>query len=132
MIARWFQHSIIIAIVGAAWALSPAPAAHTGGAAHYGVGRMEHVADVRGMPHTPCMASSPYYPLRTRLRVTRLATGRTELCETFDESAPPDRAGQIRRGIVIELGWPAAKRLCGLRYVGQEPPWKCRVKVEEL
>jgi hypothetical protein len=131
MIARYFHHCLIAALVGASIALSPTPA-HIGGAAHYGVGIMEHVADLRGMAHEPCMVSSPYYPLGVRLRVTRIATGHTEICRTFDVSAPQDRAGHIRRNIVVELGWPAARRLCGLRRVNQEPPRACRVKITRI
>ncbi len=103
-----------------------------GSAAHYSIGVMEHVADVRGMERVPCMASSPFYPLGTWLRVERLATGMMEVCRVTDQSATKDRSRHIRHNLVVELGWPAARRLCGLKRVNQEPPWKCQVRVTKV
>ncbi len=126
------QYSLIAALVSISILLSPSSDTRVGAAAHYGAGVMERVADVRELPRVRCMVSSPYEPIGTWLQVTRVETGHTELCRVTDVSAPADRPRHIRRGLVIEFGWPAARRFCGLRYVGQEPPSACQVRVTKV
>lgn len=132
MITRFLLHSLIAALVSTV-ILPPATSdTRVGAAAHYGAGVMERVADARELPRVRCMVSSPFEGIGTWLQVTRVETGHTELYRVTDVSAPADRLRHIRRGLVIEFGWPAAQRFCGLRYVGQEPPWKCVVRVKRV
>lgn len=103
-----------------------------GYAAHYDVGVMERVARVRHMSAVPCMIAGVHIPLGRWVEVVSSKTGKAEFCRVTDVTAPKDIAKMNRRGIIIELGWPAAKRICQLQYVRQEPPRACPVTVRFL
>ena len=106
------------------------PTTRRGFAAHYGKGTMERVARKRGMSDRGCLVASPFEPLGTRVEV-RSRRG-VQSCLVVDIPQRRHRASIIRRGIVVELGWPSAQALCGLRYVREQPPSKCPVTVRRL
>lgn len=112
-------------------AVQPAPVVHEGFAPHYAPGLMEKVARKRGMPTSGCLASSPLYPLGTVVHVHATRLDKHATCRIVDQSHPRDRARHIRTRRILELSWPDAKRLCGLRFVGQEPPEHCPVIIQE-
>jgi hypothetical protein len=112
----------------------PLPGAQhrVGGAAHYGPGTFERVAIKRGLAVTSCLAAvTDNHRIGARVTITRLKTGHAESCVIADVcNVALGHCRQLRRrGIVAELSFGAAKRLCGIRYAGQEPPRACRVRV---
>lgn len=101
-----------------------------GYAAHYPKNLMERVSKNRGLPVVSCMvAVTSDHRIGAWVTVTRVKTGHTERCRITDVCRPRDCPALARRGIVAELSWPAASRLCQLRYVNQEPPRACVVSV---
>ena len=98
--------------------------ARSGYAARYRPGLMERVSRNRGLPIVSCMVASPHHPIGTWLLV-RGRSGQAH-CRVTDVPHPRDRAQIIRRGIVVELSYPAARRLCGSVV---EPPRACPVRV---
>lgn len=104
----------------------------SGYAAHYADGVMERVAHNRKMSVVPCMIAGVHIPLGRWVEVVSGKTGHAEYCRVTDVTAPKDIAKMDRRGIIIELGWPEAKRFCQLKYVRQEPPRACPVTVRFL
>jgi hypothetical protein len=123
----------MIRLAAAALLLLPAPRAITGAAAHYGPGTMERVAKVRGMTPGRCdVAITNNFDIGAWVTITRPKTGHSERCRIVDvcNVAKGHCRALARRGIVAELGWPAARRLCGLDYPRQEPPSACKVTVK--
>jgi hypothetical protein len=132
--SRYWGH---LAIITLAWLTAlgtvlahSQPAARHGYAAHYRKNLMEQVAIRRGLPPGSHYVASPHDAIGQRLEVCRAR--RCERVVVADVPHPRDRDRIIRRGIVTELSWPLAQRLCGLQYVGQEPPSACPVTVRRL
>lgn len=122
---------ILATLLAGGLLVEPATAHQTrhGYAAHYRPHLMERVSRVRGLPVVPCMVASPYHRIGTWLTVTSARRGKTLTCRVTDVPHPRDRASIIRRRIVVELDFRSARILCGIEYVGQEPPWACPVGV---
>lgn len=116
-----------LALAVPARAHTPPPARQVGYAAHYRPGAMERVVRKRGLPPGHRYVASPYHPVGTRLTVCR-----RDQCVPVvvaDVCHPRDCATIRRRGIVVELSFPLARQLCGIRRYGQEPPRACPVIV---
>lgn len=107
-------------------------AAYTGFAAHYAPGVMTRVAHIRGMEPVRCMVSSPRYKLGTWLHVTSLKNSHTRLCRVTDISAPRDRLRHLRQNLVLEFDFFSAQAMCDIKFVNQEPPRACPVRVYEV
>lgn len=122
------QSSLIICLV--AGLQQPVGHYEQGAAAHYDVGVMERVARNRGMSIEDCMVATPDGPLGAWVRVGSLVTNRWELCRITDMAAAPDRDRIVARGIVLEFSYNQIGSMCGLSYVGQEPPRACPVIVQ--
>lgn len=89
---------------------------------------MEQVARNRGLPIVDCMIAADGR-IGQWLEVKSRLNGNLERCRITDVCAPRD-CGRIRKaGIVVEFGWSAAKRFCGLRRYGEKPPRDCPVEV---
>jgi hypothetical protein len=99
----------------------------SGFAPHYRPGLIEHVARKRGLRESACMVAAYDWPIGSWVTVTSRTNGRSERCQVVDTCHPRDCRRLKAKGYIVELGWPAAKRLCNLRYYGQEPPRKCPV-----
>jgi hypothetical protein len=112
----------------------PLPSAQhrVGGAAHYAKNVMERVARHRGMTPGSCdVAVTNRFDIGAYVTITRLKTGHAERCRIVDvcNVALGHCKALAKRGIVAELGWPAARRLCQIERAGQEPPRACQVRV---
>ena len=115
-----------------AWPELVQGAARRGFAAHYSNNVMEKVARNRGMQPTACdVAVTDNHRIGSWVTVTRTKTGRIERCRIVDVCN--DSLGHCtalrRRGIVVELGFPAAQRLCNIKRAADRPPKDCRVSV---
>lgn len=107
-----------------------APASPIDGyAAHYAPGLMERASRHRDLPLTDCMVASDLAPIGSWLRVVSQVTDEARVCRVTDVSHPRDRARHARQGLLIELDWPSAKAICGLRRVGERPWRACPVTV---
>lgn len=107
---------------------APAPPID-GYAAHYAEHVMERVARTRDLPLVGCMVASDLAPIGSWLRVTSQVTDQALTCRVTDVSHPRDRARHARQGLLIELDWPSAKAICGIRRVGERPWRACPVSV---
>jgi hypothetical protein len=101
----------------------------SGYAPHYRPGLIEQVARKRGLRESACMVASYDEPIGAWVTVTSRTNGRSERCQVVDTCHPRDCRRLKAKGYVVELGFPAARRLCNVRYYGQEPPRKCPVTV---
>lgn len=122
----------MIRILAAVLLVMPVQAERTGYAAHYKKGLMEQVARNRGMTPGSCdVAVTNNHTIGAYVTITRIKTGHAERCRIVDvcNAGLGHCRALARRGIIVELGWPAARRLCGLDYPNQEPPRSCIVRV---
>ena len=102
----------------------------TGSAAHYRPNLMEQVSRNRGLPVVDCMvAVTSDHRIGAWVTVTSHVTGYAERCRITDVCAPRDCGRIARRGIVAEIGWTAARRLCRVSRYGEQPPSRCPVTV---
>jgi hypothetical protein len=62
------------------------------------------------------------------LKVQVVETGVVFTCQITDVSADGDRPTQLRRGMVLEVGWSSAY-LFGISSVGEKPIRQCQVKI---
>lgn len=102
---------------------------YSGYAAHYRPELMQEVSYNRSMPVVDCMIASPYESLGTWLIVRSRYNGAWSWCRVTDIAHPDDRQTIIDRGIVAELSFEQAQRMCGIEYYAQEPPSACPVDV---
>ena len=109
--------------------LVPVQAERSGFAPHYRPGLIEQVARNRGLHPVACMVASYHEPIGAWVTVTSRRTGRSERCKVVDTCRPVDCRRLIGKGYVIELGWPAAKRLCLHKRYADRDPTTCRVTV---
>ena len=104
----------------------------SGFAAHYSDGIMESVAVNRGMQQTQCMISYTWpnsAMLGQWVQVESLVNGAWLSCLVVDMPMAEHYHSILGRGIVIELGMPAARLICSIQTYGQEPPRACPVNV---
>ncbi len=113
---------------------APLPTYLTRGyAAHYGVGVMARVAANRGIAPQACMIS--YTEARDRdigvlwLNVVSEIDGDSAWCLVIDMPQRAHYQNIRNRGIVIELDFETAKRLCNIQRVSQMPPRACPVAI---
>lgn len=99
---------------------------YDGFAAYYSPGVMEMVARNRKLPAQQCMIASPLESIGTWVTVSS-AKGGAE-CFVMDVAAARDRDNILRRGIVVELDWNTARRLCNTRLSPRECPVRVQVK----
>jgi hypothetical protein len=93
-------------------------------AAHYRDGLMERVAERRGLRTDGCLAASNIgNPLGSYVSVNGTR------CRIVDVCHPRDCKRLRKRGIIVELSFRSAKRICSISRYGQEPPEKCPVTV---
>ena len=110
--------------------LVPVQAERVGSAAHYKPGLMAEVARNRGMTPGSCdVAVTDNHRIGAWVTITRVKTGRSERCRITDVCAQRDCARLRAKGIIAELSFEAARRLCGITRYGQEPPSACKVRV---
>ncbi len=107
-------------------------------AAHYSDGVMEATADTRGYPRQYCQISYTetnmdddvtWNDIGSWLVVESLVTGAWLDCQIMDMPRDEHYQGIVDRNIIIEFGWLPTETMCAIQYVGQEPPWKCPVRV---
>lgn len=107
----------------------------TGYAPRYDPGGMEHVADIRGLPHVPCMVSSAYYDVGVWVYVRGVNTGVLRYCRVTDVSDPTrvngresDRDRHRRTRRIVELSYEMAIELCGRKNING-PSRDCPIEV---
>lgn len=100
----------------------------SGYAAHYNEGLMERVAHNRGMAQSACMISYTEADEVGEWLIVQRGNKRMH-CQIVDVPQPYDRPMLKKRHIIVELNFSAAQYLCGIKYVGQEPPRACPVNV---
>jgi hypothetical protein len=101
---------------------------HEGYAPRYSPGVIERVSRHRDLPIVECMVSSPRYPIGTWIWIYGWNTDRLAHCRVTDVSQARDRARHLRTKREVELGYPAALRLCGARAM-RDRPERCPVVV---
>jgi hypothetical protein len=101
----------------------------SGWAPHYRPGLIERVARNRGLRESACMVAAYDWPIGAWVRVTSRRNGRSERCQVVDVCAPKDCRRLRGLGYIAELGWPAAKRLCGHKRYADRGPRTCPVRV---
>jgi len=99
-----------------------------GYAAHYRPNLMERVSRNRGLPIVDCMIAAEGR-IGQWLNVRSRINGNVERCRITDVCAPRDCPRLRKAGIIVEFGWPAARRFCVLRRYGEKPPRDCPVEV---
>lgn len=105
------------------------PRSTDGFAAYYREGLMERVAENRGISPTPCMVASLGSVIGDTLTVER---GKTRLhCLVVDVAHPKDVASIRERGIVVELDFQSARKIC--RVTAKQPiaPRDCPVRIHK-
>ena len=123
------QAALVLALgAGPATYRAQTAPAQRGFAVMYAPNMMERVARVRGIVPQPCMIAWTYARDRdigwTWLRVVGPA-GVLD-CLTVDLPQNRDRLGLVRRGIVVELGFPS-RFICGAAWRGRAV--ECPVEV---
>jgi hypothetical protein len=87
------------------------------------------VAGNRGMAPSDCMFASPYRSIGSWAYIESGLNGSIELCQVLDEPRPEHWQWITKRGIVAELDYYSAERLCEINAVGSRPPWECPVTI---
>lgn len=101
-------------------------------AAHYGKTVMLTVAGNRGITPSDCMFASPYRALGSWAYIESGVNGKVELCQVLDVPRPEHWEWITKRGIVAELDYYSAVRLCEISSVGSRPPWECPVAIYDV
>ena len=104
---------------------------HQGFAPRYAKNVMERVARARDLPIVGCMVSSPRYPIGTWVYVYGFNTDTLLRCRVTDVSHTHDRARHLRTKREVELGFEAARKLCGEAAMRARPE-ACPVLVVRL
>ena len=102
-----------------------------GYAPRYAPGLMQKVAVRRHMEVTPCMVSSPYYPLGTWVWVWGRKTYTLSHCKVVDVSSSKDRDRHIRTKRVVELSYENAITICGIKNINNRPE-ECPITVIKI
>ena len=105
---------------------------YTGYASIYATGVMEAVSRHRGLPVVPCMIATPLVArVGVWVSVTSGVTGERLRCRTTDVVHPRDQAAHLRTRHYVEFDNRSGRRMCRVRYAGQQPRRACPVTITE-